>query len=254
MSIFTFSFEYTFRRFVLKLAREKFYSWVNKSFLGVLYHIRSQEVAFVTRLYFFEKMISESEMYEYLGVTMDKNLTMKAHLEKTYKKVLSRTKLLARIRHNISPWVAETIYKVMILPQMLYSSNIMLGMSNTHKLQFERIRIRVLAIINGKSQRVILPTVNHARNKRCLVEVFKCQNGLAPRLFKDYLKKILHHKETRENNKNLLLPKVRTEAGRKSFLFQGSKLYNKLPDALKQEQSIMNFKRQCDQLDSEFNF
>ena len=68
----------------------------------------------------------------------------------------------------------------------------------------------------------------------------------------DYFKKILHHKETRGNNKNLLLPKVRTEAARKSFLFQGSKLYNKLPDALKQEQSIMNFKRQCDQLDIEF--
>ena len=97
-----------------------------------------------------------------------------------------------------------------------------------------------------------LPSVNYARNKRCLVEVFKCQNGLAPQLFKDYFKKILHHKETRGNNKNLLLPKVRTEAGRKSFLFQGSKLCNKLPDALKQEQSIMNFKRQCDQLDIEF--
>ena len=29
-------------------------------------------------------------------------------------------------------------------------------------------------------------------------------------------------------------------------------IYNKLPDALKQEQSIMNFKRQRDQLDIEF--
>ena len=192
-------------------------------------------------------------MYEYLGVTMDKNLTMKVHLEKTYKKVLSRTKLLARIRHNISPWVAETIYKVMILPQMLYCSNIMLGMSNTHKMQFERIRIRVLGLINGQSQRVILPTVNHARNKRCLIEVFKCKNGLGPRLFEDYFTKIKHHKETRGNNKNLLLPNVRTEAGRKSFLFQGSKLYNKLPDSMKQETSLMNFKRQCDLLDSGFN-
>ena len=181
------------------------------------------------------KMINESELYEYLGVTMDKNLTMKVHLEKSYKRVMSRTKLLARIRNNISPWVAETIYKVMILPQMLYCSNIMLGLSNTHISQFERIRSRALAIINGRSQRVKLPTVNHAINKRCLVEVFKCQNGLAPPLFKNYFKKILHQKETRGNNTNLLLPKVRTEAGRKSFLFQGSKLYNKLPTALKQE-------------------
>ena len=48
--------------------------------------------------------------------------------------------------------------------------------------------------------------------------------------------------------------KVRTEAGRKLFLFQGSKLYNQLPDALKQERSIMNFKRKCEQLDNELNF
>ena len=44
-----------------------------------------------------EKMISELEMNDYLGVTMDKILTMKAHLENTRKKVLSRAKLLARI-------------------------------------------------------------------------------------------------------------------------------------------------------------
>ncbi len=199
-----------------------------------------------------DDLVSESDSYEYLGVTMDKSLTMKEHLSKTYKKVLSRTKLLARIRHNVSPWVAETIYKVMILPQMLYCSNIMLGMSNTHKTQFERIRNRVLAIINGNSQRVQLPTVNHARNKKCLVEVFKCQNGLSPRLFEGYFKKIQHHKETRGNNINLVLPKVRTEAGRKSFLFQGSMIFNKLPNALKGEQSIVNFKRQCNQLDCDF--
>ena len=40
-----------------------------------------------------------------------------------------------------------------------------------------------------------IPTVNCALNKRCVVEVFKCQNGLAPSLFKNYFKKILHQKE-----------------------------------------------------------
>ena len=128
------------------------------------------------------KVISQSESYEYLGVTIDKCLTMNEHLEKIYKKAMSRTKLLARIRHNISPCVAETIYKVMILPQMLYCSNIMLRMSNTQKLQFERIRKRVSTIVNGKSQRVNLLTVSHIRNRKCVIEVFKCKNGLAPRI------------------------------------------------------------------------
>ena len=48
------------------------------------------------------KMISQSESYEYLGATIDKCLTMNEHLDKTYKKVMSRTRLLPRIRH-ISP-------------------------------------------------------------------------------------------------------------------------------------------------------
>ena len=105
----------------------------------------------------------------------------------------------------------------------------------------------------AKETRMMITTVHHAQNKRCLIEVFKCKNGLGPRLFEDYFTKIKHQKETRGNNKNLLLPNVRTEAGRKSFLFQGSKLYNKLPDSMKQETSLMNFKRQCDLLDSGFN-
>ena len=47
--------------------------------------------------------IAESDVYEYLGVNMDQNLTFSDHLEKTIKKATSRIKLLSRIRHNISP-------------------------------------------------------------------------------------------------------------------------------------------------------
>ena len=95
----------------------------------------------------------------------------------------------------------------------------MLGMSNIQMFQFERIRKRVSNIIYGKSQRVNLPIVSHARNRKCVIEVFKCQNGLAPRIFTEYFKIIQHQKDTRGNSSSLLLPKVRTEAGRKSFLF-----------------------------------
>lgn len=37
-----------------------------------------------------DKVISESDSYKYFGVTMDIGLTMKEHLAKTYKTVLSR--------------------------------------------------------------------------------------------------------------------------------------------------------------------
>ena len=72
--------------------------------------------------------ITESDVYEYLGVKMDKNLTFSDHLEKTIKKATSRIKLLSRIQHNISPYTAETIYKVTILPILLYCKHVFLHM------------------------------------------------------------------------------------------------------------------------------
>ena len=73
--------------------------------------------------------ITESDVYEYLGVKMDKNLTFSDHLKKTVKQATSRVKLLSRIRHNISPYTAETIYKVTILPILLYCNNVFLHMA-----------------------------------------------------------------------------------------------------------------------------
>ena len=52
--------------------------------------------------------INESATYKYLGVTLDKNLTFTEHLSKTFKKASAKVKLLGRIRHCISPLVAET--------------------------------------------------------------------------------------------------------------------------------------------------
>ena len=64
---------------------------------------------------------------------MDKNLNLTEQFEKTNKKASSRVKLLSWIRHNINPYSAETIYKVMILPIMLYCSNIFVGMPASKK-------------------------------------------------------------------------------------------------------------------------
>ena len=47
---------------------------------------------------------------------------------------------------------------------------------------------------------------------------------------------------TRNNNKSVVIPKVRTETGRKTFSFQGAKIFNKLPNNLQTETSLLRFK------------
>ena len=54
------------------------------------------------------------------------------------------------------------IYKVMILPVMLYCSNIFVGMTQLKKQRFKTFQDRAIRIINGKRKNDIkLPGVNH---------------------------------------------------------------------------------------------
>ena len=183
---------------------------------------------------------------------MDKNLNYAEHLENTLKKASARVKLLSRIRQNINPSTAETIYKMMILPVMLYCNNVYLNLSITNQQKFERIQNLALRIINGQQRSVKLPNVNEIRKINCAREVFKCLNDIAPMAFHNYFTRVSHSKCTRGNNKNIAIPKIRTEAGKKTFAYQGAIIFNKLSSDLKTEQSLLRFKHNCNNFNFDF--
>ena len=184
--------------------------------------------------------ITESHSYEYLGVIMDKNPNCLEHLNKIQKKAASRLRLLSRIRHNIGPYDAETIHKMMILPVMLYCSNIFIDLPNCHKLKFEDILNRPMQIVYGSINSSEWPSINEIRNRNCVHEVFKCLHGLAPMPLQKSFTRVSHSQNTRGNKVNLSLPKVKTEAGRIRFAYQGTIIFNKLPNDLKTEHSLLH--------------
>ena len=186
--------------------------------------------------------ISETQNYKYLGVTLDKNLNLQSHFDNTHKKVASRIKLLVRIRIDITPAVAETIYKVMILRMFLYCSNISISIPDSQSSKIEKLQHRALKIMNGRHDRITFPTIKAITDKRFSIKVLKCVYRLALNLFGNYSCKQNHTKGTRGNTANLVIPPIRTEAARKTFYYQGTEIYNKLPTKLKTETSILRFK------------
>ena len=140
----------------------------------------------------------------------------------------------------------------MILPIFLYCSNISIGISDSHKSKLEKLQNRATRIINGHNGKISLPPINHVRNKRYAIEVFKCLNGLAPRMLEKHFKRLDHQKDTRGNKSNLVVPRIKTETARKAFSYQGVKIYNRLPAELRNENSIVRFKKKCNDFD--FNF
>jgi hypothetical protein len=102
--------------------------------------------------------------------------------------------------------------------------------------------------LNGQSNSVQLPTVQQIRNKNCAVDFFKCLNGLVPSVYKDYFTRTCHTKSTQGNNKNLVLPRVRSESG-KTFAFYGAKIFNSLPNDMKTDTSILHYKTKLNLID-----
>ena len=130
---------------------------------------------------------------------MDRSLSYKEHNEKGLERANSRVKLLSHIGQDLIPHAAETIYKVMILPLLLYCNNIFIDMSSNKKQQFEKIQMRCLKIINGKRNSVELSSINHTRIRMCAIEVLKCLNGISPPYHGKYFKRVDHCKGTRGN-------------------------------------------------------
>ena len=196
--------------------------------------------------------ITKSKGYEYLGVYMDKNLSYCEYLNKTLKKASSRVRMLSRIRQNIGPFTAEKIYKIMVLPVMLYCNNVLLNLSDSHKQKFEDIQNRAKKIVTGSNSPLNWPSANDIRNRRCIHEVFKCLHNIAPAAIHNCFTRLSHSKNTRGNNTNLTLPKVKTECGRKLFSYQGALIFNKLPDDVKMEHSLLLFKKKTTSISLDF--
>ena len=71
---------------------------------------------------------------------------------------------------------------------------------------------------------------------------FKCLKGPAPVFLKDYFTVSQSRYNTRRNGTDLVLPRVRTEIAKRSFYFNGAKLFNGLPLQIKECSSIVLFK------------
>ena len=71
---------------------------------------------------------------------------------------------------------------------------------------------------------------------------FKCLKGSPPIFLKIIFRFFRTVHNTRGSGHNLLLPKVITEMARKSFYFNGSKLFNNIASEMKDSKSAVIFK------------
>ena len=97
---------------------------------------------------------------------------------------------------------------------------------------------RKTSISPGSGGKIVLSK----KDQKTLLDVHKAIQRVSPPVFHDFFTFLNHGKNTRGDGCSLIVPRIKTKAGRKTFKFQGCKLYNELPKEMKTEKSIVRFK------------
>ena len=134
----------------------------------------------------------------------------------------------------------------MILPVFSYCNTITLNLSESFTQKLRNFEDRANRIIsNGLNNAHVdlkIPSIVRVRDYNACLLAFKCINNMTSDSFKSYLSLNYHEKTTRNNGKLIRVPKIRLEAARKSFYFQGASKYNKLPVYIRDTDYIVIFK------------
>ena len=131
------------------------------------------------------------------------------------------------------------MFNSLVLPHFNYCSNVWNSFSNDHINKLDKLQKRAACVITRSNyetrsaqifQTLHWKLIKDILDKRDLIMIFKTLQGLAP----NYLRQLLNTSnnnsyQLRSNNRNLSLPKPKTNFCKKSFSHTGAVMWNDLP-------------------------
>ena len=194
-------------------------------------------------------MINESDYEKLLGVTFDKKLSFKKHVEDLSKKANQKLHALARLSNYIDPIKSEILMNSFIRSQFNYCPLVWMFYDRTTNSKLNRIHERALRLVCKDSESELeklkkkYGTIHQHNLQLLMIEIFKTKNNLNPTFMKNiFTERNIQYSLRSENH--LRLPKVKTTTyGIENIQYRGCHLWSSLPSEIKDSNTLAEFKR-----------
>ena len=195
------------------------------------------------------KEIKTSKTVKLLGVTIDEKLNFEDHVSSLCKKAAAQLNALGRIQHYLGQKQKESIINSFIYSNFNYCPLVWHFCPAKSVFKIEKIQERALKLLlndYNSSYKELLektnkPSMEVNRMRSLALEVFKTFNNLNPSFMKDIFVK---NSTAKSKKSNLQVHYRRTvRYGDKSLIALGPKIWNALPDNVKEETSFAKFKQ-----------
>ena len=201
--------------------------------------------------------IKRSKVVNYLGLVVDDALAWSQHIDYLSTKIARGVGILKRTRSFLPNQSLLTLYQSVIEPYFRYCNIVWEQCNETLLDRLQTLQNRAARVIANVSYEA----ADHSSllcdygwlNVRNLILldlgifIYKTQEGLAPDVFYDLYHSVteIHSYNTRSANKgNLQIPLTNLRAGGKAFSVSGARIWNNIPNSIKQAQSLYVFKRE----------
>jgi len=200
------------------------------------------------------KAIQNVNCCKYLGIMIDNDLKWKTHIDYIYNKLIKLVSIFYKIRTKLCNNILRMIYFAFVHSHLLYGVEVYANTTVNHLSKLITLNNKLLRILQNKSIKThnselyrtyfTLP-LQLLHNFRILLFIhnYVHHRNKLPAVFSTYFEvnKVLHCHDTRQKN-DFHVHAVQFEIGKKIIRNKGTKLWNDLPDDIKQITSPLLFK------------
>ena len=194
-----------------------------------------------------------SEYEKLLGIQIDKSLSFVKHIDYVCKNLTSKISLLCKIKQYLPLETRKLYYNAYILPVMDYCLTVW---GSTSKYQLDRIlRLQKRAariILDMPPDTPSMPlfeklgwlTVHERLEFNKAVLLYKSTHDLTPSYISDLFEfhSSQNYNVRSASNNNMLIKRHNSKIFEKSLQYEGPRLWNSLPQPIRNSQSLPTFK------------
>ena len=187
---------------------------------------------------------------KYLGVIYDEKLTWSEHANYVSKSLLKYFGIFNNIKHLVSKTIARQLYFAFIYSRISYGIEVYGNCSQQNLQKIQIIQSKLLKLLLSKDPRTStnelhkfmnILKVKDIQNANIVCFVKNCLIKNCPTQFNDYYTN--HTTQYAIRNPSLNVMRSRTQFGSLSIKITGAKLWNHLPNCIKEKKEQLNFRK-----------
>lgn len=206
---------------------------------------------FIYRFSVEDQIIDIEPTLKILGVTLDKDLNYKPHVDIMLKKAYAKIAALRKIKRLVPSNVMTALYKAYVLPNFEYCSPLLLGISRTLNNKLERANHYALRSILNLGNSVTydaclsiasMTSLEQRRIEHSLIVFFQSFRMHGPNYISNFFKPRVTNYNLRGSGLNVSQPSYNNRFMHNSFSYFTAHVWNNLPLSTKSAPTVQHFK------------